>query len=157
MSSINLVLRSRPKVGVSKDGHGRGRASGDPSRRRAAHGSSEREKESPDGVARPQNVEYSTPKRSSRESKFPPDDLSRNVILPRHPKFDSFTRSEEPCAARRLEGWTHGTDSRLSFETPTFGRLLRMRASIISTVPSTRAGQETRRRAPTAATARARA
>src|SRR6266436_8950370 len=40
ISSINLVLRSRPKVGVSKDGLGRGRASGHPSRRRAPHGSS---------------------------------------------------------------------------------------------------------------------
>src|SRR5713101_4326195 len=39
MSSINLVLRSRPKVGVSKDGHRRGRASGHPSRRpREEHG-----------------------------------------------------------------------------------------------------------------------
>src|SRR6266446_7645884 len=95
ISSINLVLRSRPKVGVSKDGHGRGRASGHPSRRRAAHGSSERVKESPEGVARPQNVEYSTPKWGSRESKFPPGDLCRNVILPRHPKFDSFSRSQD--------------------------------------------------------------
>src|SRR5712671_276391 len=33
ISSISLVLRSRPKVGVSKDGHGRGCASGHPSRR----------------------------------------------------------------------------------------------------------------------------
>src|SRR5258708_98855 len=41
------------------------------------------------GVGRPQNVEYSTPKWGSRESKFPPGDLSRNVILPCHPKFDS--------------------------------------------------------------------
>jgi len=40
MSPINLVLRSRPKVGVSKDGHWRGGASGHPSRRRASHGSS---------------------------------------------------------------------------------------------------------------------
>src|SRR6266481_5746739 len=55
--------------------------------------SSERVKESPEGVARPQNVEYSTPKWGSRESKFPPGDLCRNVILPRHPKFDSFSRS----------------------------------------------------------------
>src|SRR6266436_1709973 len=57
--------------------------------------SSERVKESPEGVARPQNVEYSTPKWGSRESKFPPGDLCRNVILPRHPKFDSFSRSQD--------------------------------------------------------------
>ncbi len=40
LSFISLVLRSRPKVGVSKDGHRRDRAGGHPSRRRAAHGSS---------------------------------------------------------------------------------------------------------------------
>jgi poly(hydroxyalkanoate) depolymerase family esterase len=40
LSFISLVLRNRPNVGVSKDGHKRDRASGHPSRRRAAHGSS---------------------------------------------------------------------------------------------------------------------
>src|SRR6266481_3451493 len=38
------------------------------------------------GRRNPQNVEYSTPKWGGRESKSPPGDLSRNVILPRHPK-----------------------------------------------------------------------
>jgi hypothetical protein len=32
MSFLNLVLSCRPKVGVSKDGYRRGRASGHPSR-----------------------------------------------------------------------------------------------------------------------------
>src|SRR6266478_4286257 len=76
--------------------------------------SSERVKESPEGVARPQNVEYSTPKWGSRESKFPPGDLCRNVILPRHPKFDSFSRSQDegpwgPILFARAD-WFHGID-----------------------------------------------
>jgi hypothetical protein len=34
---------------------------------------------------------------------------------------------EEPCAARRLEGWPQGTDSPPSFETRARSALLRMR------------------------------
>jgi hypothetical protein len=40
----------------------------------------------------------------------------------------------------RLEGWMHGTDSRPSFETPRFARLLRMRAGIAQPAACANAG-----------------
>jgi hypothetical protein len=43
---------------------------------------------------------------------------------------ERFTASEERGVAARLEGWRQARCLRPSFETPTFGRLLRMRGFI---------------------------
>ena len=40
-------------------------------------------------------MEYLTPKWGNGESKFPPGDLSGNVVLRRHAPFDSFTHSQD--------------------------------------------------------------